>query len=181
MDLEKIAPIIESILKKTLEQKRYPFGFAKFKGVGNKVASGKLRDSIQVQFQKGGVTSKNITRRQFLKGQTGISTIPDTIVVIMEQYSQWVQSGRLPGKKGIPISAIEDWIKSRGLQGRDKKGQFIKRRSFAFAIQTNIKKFGIRPSNFLDVALETIGNDPKIMELLGDEAYEDLINLIEGI
>ncbi len=29
MDLEKIAPIIENILKKTLEQKRYPFGFAK--------------------------------------------------------------------------------------------------------------------------------------------------------
>jgi hypothetical protein len=33
----------------------------------------------------------------------------------------------------------------------------------------------------LDVALETIGNDPKIMELIGDEAYDDLINLIEGI
>jgi hypothetical protein len=26
-----------------------------------------------------------------------------------------------------------------------------------------------------------IANDPKIMELIGDEAYEDLINLIEGI
>jgi len=162
MDLEKIAPIIESILKKTLEQKRYPFGFAKFKGVGNKVASGKLRDSIQVQVKK-------------------VNEDETVIQVLAEQYSQWVQSGRLPGKKGIQISAIEDWIKSRGLQGRDKKGQFIKRRSFAFAIQTNIKKFGIRPSNFLDVALETIGNDPKIMELIGDEAYEDLINLIEGI
>ena len=161
MDLEKIAPIIEDILKKTLEQKRYPFGFAKFKGVGNKVASGKLRDSIQVQVKK-------------------VNEDETVIQVLAEQYSQWVQSGRLPGKKGIPISAIEDWIKSRGLQGRDKKGQFIKRRSFAFAIQTNIKKFGIRPSNFLDVALETIGNDPKIMELIGDEAYEDLINLIEG-
>jgi hypothetical protein len=85
------------------------------------------------------------------------------------------------GRKGVPISAIEKWIKERGLQGRDKNGKFIKRRSFAFAIQNNIKKFGIRPSNFLDVALETIGNDPKIMELLGDAAYEDLINLIEGI
>jgi hypothetical protein len=29
--------------------------------------------------------------------------------------------------------------------------------------------------------LETIGNDPRIMELLGDEAYDELINLIEGI
>jgi hypothetical protein len=129
--------------------------------MGNKVASGKLRDSIKV----------NVI-------DNGNSPI---IEVLAEQYAQWVQSGRLPGKKGVPISAIENWIKSRGLQGRNKKGQFINRRSFAFAIQNNIKKFGIRPSNFLDVALETIGNDPKIMELIGDEAYEDLINLIEGI
>jgi hypothetical protein len=162
MDLEKIAPIIENIMKKTLEQKRYPFGFAKFKGVGNKVASGKLRDSISVQVKK-------------------VNEDETIIQVLSEQYAQWVQSGRLPGKKGVPISAIEEWIKSRGLQGRNKKGQFIKRRSFAFAIQNNIKKFGIRPSNFLDVALEMIADDPKIMELIGDEAYEDLIDLIEGI
>lgn len=162
MDLEKIAPIIEKIMKETLEQKRYPFGFAKFRGVGNKVASGKLRDSISVQVKK---VNENET----------------IIQVLSEQYAQWVQSGRLPGKKGVPITAIENWIKSRGLQGRDKTGKFIKRRSFAFAIQNNIKKFGIRPSNFLDVALETIAQDQKIMELLGDAAYEELIDLIEGI
>jgi hypothetical protein len=161
MDAEKIAPIIEDILKKTLEQKRYPFGFAKFKGVGNKVASGKLRDSISVVAKKQG---------------------DETIIqVLTEEYAQWVQSGRAPGKKGVPISVLEKWIKDRGLQGRNKQGQFIKRTSFAFAIQNNIKKFGIRPSNFLDVAIEMIMSDPKIAELIGDEAYEDLINLIEGI
>lgn len=161
MDLEKIAPIIENILKKTLEQKRYPFGFAKFRGMGNKVASGKLRDSIKV----------NVVQQK-----------DETIIqVLAEEYSKWVQSGRLPGKKGVPIDALEKWIKERGLTGRNKKGQFIKRRSFAFAIQNNIKKFGIRPSNFLDVALEMIAEDEKIMELLGDAAYEELIDLIEGI
>ena len=161
MDLEKIAPIIENIMKKTLEQKRYPFGFSKFRGVGNKVASGKLRDSIKVNV----VTNDN----------------ESIIQIIAEQYSRWVQSGRLPGKRGVPVDAIEKWIKERGLQGRDKTGKFIKRRSFAFAIQNNIKKFGIIPSNFLDVALEMIGQDEKIMELIGNEAYDDLINLIEGI
>lgn len=162
MDLEKVAPIIETIMKKTLEEKRYPFGFAKFRGVGNKVASGKLRDSIKVNVVK-------------------VNQNESIIQVISEEYAQWVQSGRLPGKKGVPIGAIEQWIKERGLQGRDKKGKFIKRRSFAFAIQSNIKKFGIRPSNFLDVALEMIAEDPKVMDLIGDAAYDDLINLIEGI
>jgi hypothetical protein len=161
MDLEKIAPIIENIMKKTLEQNRYPFGFAKFRGTGNKVASGKLRDSIQVKV----VEQKDGT----------------IVQVLAEEYSKWVQSGRAPGKKGVPISALEKWIKERGLTGRNKKGQFINRRSFAFAIQNNIKKFGIRPSNFLDVALEMIADDPKIMELLEGEAYDELINLIEGI
>lgn len=162
MDLEKVAPIIETIMKKTLEEKRYPFGFAKFRGVGNKVASGKLRDSIKVNVVK-------------------VNQNESVIQVISEEYAQWVQSGRLPGKKGVPIGAIEQWIKERGLQGRDKKGKFIKRRSFAFAIQSNIKKFGIRPSNFLDVALQMIADDPKVMDLIGDAAYDDLINLIEGI
>jgi len=161
MDLEKIAPIIEDLMKKTLEEKRYPFGFAKFKGVGNKVASGRLRDSIKVQTV-----------------QQGDHTI---IEVISEAYAQWVQSGRLPGKKGVPISALEKWIKDRNLTGRDKKGRFIKRRSFAFAIQKNIKKFGIRPSNFLDVVLDTLADDPRIIEALENGAYEELIDLIQGI
>lgn len=161
MDLEKIAPIIEGILKKTLEEKRYPFGFSKFKGMGNKVASGKLVDSITVTTQKQGDSA--------------------VMEVLAEAYFQWVQSGRAPGKKGVPIEALEKWIKERGIQGRNKKGQFIKRRSFAFAIQNNIKRFGIRPANFLDIAIEVIMEDPKIAELIEQESYEDLINLIEGI
>lgn len=177
MDLERIAPIIEEIMKKTLEQKRYPFGFAKFRGMGDKVASGKLKDSIRVQVQGG---SRKITRREFLQGQTGLEG-PFVLKVMAEEYAQWVQSGRLPGKKGVPIAALEQWIKERGLTGRDKKGRFIKRKSFAFAIRNNIKKFGIRPSNFLDVVLEMLADDQRIMELIENEAYDDLINLIEGI
>lgn len=161
MDLSAIAPIIQNKLKELLYQKKYPFGFAKYKGIGNKVASGKLVNSIQV-----------VTKQS--KDKT-------VIQVLAEDYLTFVQSGRLPGKRGVPLDQIEDWIKSRGLQGRDKKGRFIKRRSFAFAIQTNIKKFGIRPANFLDVAIQDLGEDEQIIELIGDAAYEELIDLIEGI
>ena len=161
MDLSAIAPIIQNKLKEVLYEKKYPFGFAKYKGIGNKVASGKLVNSIQV-----------VTKQS--KDKT-------VIQVLAEDYLTYVQSGRLPGKRGVPLDQIEDWIKSRGLQGRDKKGRFIKRRSFAFAIQTNIKKFGIRPANFLDVAIQDLGEDEQIRELLGDAAFEELLNEIEGI
>lgn len=162
MDLEAIAPILEEIIKETLQEKRYKFGFAKYKGIGNKVASGNLKNSVQVNV----VSNK--------ENQT-------VLQVIMLEYAQFVQSGRTPGKKFVPIKPLLEWIKERNLKGRDKKGRFIKNLSFAFAIQKNINKYGIRPSNFIDFSIEKIMNDERIVNLIGDAAYEDLINAIEGI
>ena len=159
MDLEKLVPIIEDIFKKALEEKRYPFGFAKNQGMSNKVATGSLRDSIIVTENK-----EN-----------------SSLTISMNAYGQWIQSGRPAGVKGVPITEIIKWIKARKLKGRDKKGRFIKDTNFAFGIQKNIKKFGIRPSNWIDVAIENMMNDNKIFELLGDATYEDLINALEGI
>ena len=161
MDLEAIAPILEDIIRQSLYEKRYQFGFANYKGRSNKVASGTLARSVEVQTkQKGDVT---------------------VLQVLMAEYGQWVQSGRSRGKGFVPVGSLMKWIKQRGLKGRDKKGKFITDKSFAYAIQKNINKFGIRPANFLDISMEKVMNDPRITELLGDAAYEDLINTIEGI
>jgi hypothetical protein len=162
MDLEKIAPILEDIIRQSLYEKRYKFGFADHQGMGNKVASGTLARSVQVK----------------TKHENNLNVLQ----VIMEEYGQWVQSGRLKGKGYVPVGSLLRWIKQRGLKGRDKKtGRFIKDLSFAYAIQQNIRKFGIRPANFLDISIEKIMNDPRIVEALGGAAYEDLINAIEGI
>jgi hypothetical protein len=161
MDYAVIAPIIKDTIQDVLSQRVYPFGFAKLRGLSDKVASGKLRNSVSVEV----VPSED---RPIIR-------------IFMEDYWMWVQSGRLPGKKGVPLDAIEQWIRQRGLTGRDKKGRFIKRRSFAFAIQTNIKKFGIRPSNFLDKAFNLLETDQRILDALGQEAFDELINRLEGI
>ena len=161
MDLEAIAPILEDIIRQSLYEKRYQFGFANHRGTSNKVASGTLARSVQV-----------VTK------QTNDGAV---LQVLMEEYGQWVQSGRLPGKGFVPIGSLLQWIKQRGLKGRNKKGKFMTDKSFAFAIQKNIKKFGIRPANFIDVSIEKIISDSRITDILGDAAYEELINLIEGI
>lgn len=177
MDLEAIAPILEDIIRQSLYEQRYKFGFDRYKGVSNKVASGTLARSIEVQV-KGGF--KKISRRDLLQGQTGYEG-PIEIQILMEEYGQWVQSGRLPGKGYVPIGSLIAWIKQRGLKGRDKNGKFISDKSFAFAIQKNIRKFGIRPANFLDISIEKIMADERITNLIGEATYEDLINLITGI
>lgn len=161
MDLEALAPIMEEIIKETLDERRYKFGFSKYTGISNKVASGTLRNSVRV-FTK---TEKDVTVLQ----------------IMMEEYWQWVQSGRRPGSKGVPTGSLLKWIKDRKLKGRDKLGRFITDKSFAFAIQNNIKKFGIRPSNFLDISIEKMLSDPRITELVGESSFEEVINLIEGI
>lgn len=161
MDLNAIAPIIENKFKEALTEKRYRFGFTKRQGISDKIATGSLYNSIKVNVVPGNQT--------------------EIIQISMNDYGQWVQSGRLPGKKGVPVDALERWIKARGIQGRDKKGRFITRRSFAFAIQQNIKKFGIRTSNWYDVAIDKVLDDDEVINLLEGAAIDELINLIEGI
>lgn len=162
MNLDEIAPIIVNSIKKALSEKRYPFGMGKNKGVGNKVSSGNLRNSVEA----------NVKQTRY----------GEVIEITMADYAMFVQNGRLPGKKGIPISVIEKWISQRKLKGRNQKtGRFITNKSFAFAIQKSIMKFGIRPSNFLDVAIEDIMNNKQIDELLGDAGLDDLLNALEGL
>jgi hypothetical protein len=162
MNLEAIAPLIEDIIKKSLEEKQYRFGFADYQGRGNKVASGRLKNSVEVK-------------------QTTNSKDLQILEVLMIDYAQYVQGGRRRDKKGVPIKSLLQWIKDRGLRGRDKKGKFIKNISFAFAIQKNITKYGIRSANFIDISIEKILADPRIEELIGEATYEDLLNAIEGI
>jgi hypothetical protein len=129
--------------------------------MGNKVASGKLKDSIQVNIVQSGTMTE--------------------IDILMEIYGQWVQSGRMRGKGFVPITSLLKWIKDRGIKGRNKKGRYITDKSLAFGIRNNINKFGIRPANFIDVSLEKIMNDQRIIDALGESTYEDLINAITGI
>jgi hypothetical protein len=161
MDLSEIAPILVKTIQEALEQKRYPFGMPNQKGRGNKIASGTLYNSVQATVRDAGNR--------------------DIIEISMAEYGQWVQSGRLPGKRKIPVSVIERWITQRKLKGRDKKGKYIKNKSLAFAIQQNIFKFGIRPSNFLDIAFDNLVKNEEVINLIADATIEDLINAIEGI
>ena len=53
-----------------------------------------------------------------------------------------------------PRKPIFDWIKKRGIQGRNKKGQFIPRESTAFLIQRSIFNTGIKKTEWFTKAFE---------------------------
>lgn len=167
--LQDLGNLFVDQLKKKIQSKIYPYGNPEARGTSNKVASGEMLDSL---------TAKLIP---------GTGDEPAMLEITYADYFQYVNRGRKMGLKRVPLNALLDWIKVRRLKGRDKKGRFIKNISFAYAIQTNIFKYGIRPTNIYDKALDSIedlfDNPPPELEAQLNELYDaiegDINNFIE--
>jgi len=178
MDLNQITPIIEKLVKDTLRERNYPFGGrpgSVYGGLSNKVASGTLVNSVKV-----------LTKRQ-----NDINSIEIDIAA----YGIFVEEGRASGKNFVPVSAIMQWLTEKGIGIRNPQGQFVKEHRktkkkyeeakktgnilpAAFAIQSSIKRFGIRATNFTELALNKISQDKQILSLLEGQAIDDLMSLI---
>jgi hypothetical protein len=172
MNLEAIAPVIEKIVKDTLKERRYPFGFQGRTGLSNKVASGTLVNSVKVV-----ATNDNNVQN---------------LSIDIAGYGNMVDEGRRPGLRGIPVEAIRQWLEEKGIGVRDERGRYVqghrKRAAanktaeilpIAFAIRKNIEKFGIRSAGFIQISLGKIAENKKILSLLEDSAMADLIKIIE--
>ena len=55
-------------------------------------------------------------------------------------------------KKNLPNGVIERWVKRKGIQGRDKKGRFIKHKTLSFLIGRSIALYGIPATRFFSSA-----------------------------
>jgi hypothetical protein len=87
---------------------------------------------------------------------------------LMEGYGRIVDEGargrdssakapRSPFKysKMPPVSVIEQWLKDKGIQARDKStGRFIKRKQGAYAIAKGIQLYGKEPTYFFRDAFD---------------------------
>lgn len=83
----------------------------------------------------------------------------DGFSIGVSEHAQYMDSGRKPGAKRVPIQALISWIKRYKVGLRDKKtGKFKKRtmtiNAMAFAIQSAIYKKGIKPRPFIEASLE---------------------------
>ena len=138
--LQRLGTIFINFYKQKLQQKIYPYapgytGEGTTRGMSNKVATGQLLNSLTATVVRTPQGSQ--------------------LVITYMDYYEAVNLGRRAKKKKVPISALLDWIKIRGIKGRNKRGRFIPSLSLAFAIQTNIYKYGIAPSNIYDKAYDS--------------------------
>ena len=141
---------LELLVKKFVEEIKKQIATEKFpyapgynnkgtkRGEGDKIATGQLYDSIQ-----GSVTNT-----------------PDGPVALLEyaDYFKYVNEGRRPEVRRVPIKELLEWIKIRGVRFRSERGRFRKGSNLqmAFAIQKNIFKYGVKPANIYDKGLDGI-------------------------
>ena len=66
----------------------------------------------------------------------------DSVVATMLDYGKFVNTGRRRGAALVPIQALVDWVKQKGIETNNKKALGI-----AFAIQKTIQKEGSPTNN----------------------------------
>ena len=81
------------------------------------------------------------------------------ISVFMNSYGVNVNKGRSAGK-GVPPYKLDDWVRrnSSQLRLKDTKPSTIKR--VGYLINRSIKRKGIRPTRFIDIAIQKV--EPKL-------------------
>jgi hypothetical protein len=166
--LERFGRLFIATLKDKIESNEYPYGHPT-RGRGNKVASGNLLNSLTyevVDFQ----------------GQAALK-------ITYADYFKYVNLGRKPRVKRVPLDVLLEWISIKGIRGKTKSGRQMSNRSLAWAVQTNIFKYGIRPANIYDKTLDNIedlfDNPPpdiaEELEYLYDAIEGDINNLINNM
>jgi hypothetical protein len=77
------------------------------------------------------------------------------IQFIFAEEGKYVQSGRRRGARFPPPTPILQWVKAKGIKGRDRTtGRFITDRSLVFLISRGISRDGIKPLPFMSMAIK---------------------------
>lgn len=180
--------LIERIRKEILKP-QYPYGRPNIKGEGNKYASGSLYKNLQF-------------RIEYPTGGGLLGTSPGIIISTGQNlpgknYDLFdvVSYGVLPKKARPPHDTILAWIKMRGItpkrnvEGETNKAKALS--SLAWAVKTNIFKYGIRPANLLGEgkrSLAELFQDPppwlenqinEIVDSIGGDVENFFDNILE--
>ena len=205
MDIETITTIMDDVLKGVLDLKEYPYSAKQRFGTGNKVATGSLRASIMVvptsskgviSFQifandyfqwvqsgraagKKGVPIDAILDWMSARGifATDVSNVKYKSLQSQVSTAYIINRSRIKkGKKALPMKVLLDWIKEKNV-----RFNIDLQRGMAFAIQKNIKEFGILPANIEDKFYDNLESSPIFIDALEQYTFQQFENMVDNI
>jgi hypothetical protein len=91
---------------------------------------------------------------------------------LANDYINYVDRGRKPFTTKVPIPMLIDWIQRYSINA-----QGMTTSQLAFAIQTNIYKFGIQPRYFMDRLADSLGDtvEDRLSKKLEDEIADEFV------
>jgi hypothetical protein len=136
-----------------------------------------LSDTLQMELLNQGHTASealfNSIQSVIEHTLTGI-----TISAQALYYAKFVNAGRKPGTKGVPINLLVEWIRRKRLNMEGKR-----ERSVAFAMQRSIRAKGIKPSRFIDKSIDKFNKSKRLenkierfMEEYAEEQLQTIFN-----
>lgn len=146
------------------------------------------RVSIKAKWTKDGKTWKpsKITKSTYTSNYKASGNLIDSVKVegkglnwevSMLPYAYYVINGRKKGK-GIPIKAMQQWIKDKKIKPRDEGGKFSKtsRETMGFLMNRKIKYFGIEGFDFVEPAKKDVLK--RYSGALTKAIKKDILNII---
>lgn len=97
------------------------------------------------------------------------------IVIEAEQYLDYVDAGRRPGGKKVPISALQQWVQIRGLQPR--AGMTVE--ALPWVIQNSIWRKGIPATNVIPKTISAMQQNTRAIALLEEAIATHIETQIE--
>ena len=205
MDIETITTIMDDVLKGVLDLNEYPYSAKRRFGTGNKVASGSLRASIMVvPTSKKGVISFQIFANDYFqwiqsgraagkKGvpidaildwmnargifATDVSNVKYKSLQSQVSTAYIINRSRIKkGKKALPMKVLLDWIKEKNV-----RFNIDLQKGMAFAIQRNIKEFGILPADIEDKFYDKLEESTVFMDALEQYTFQQFENMVDNI
>jgi len=205
MDIETITDIMDEVLKGVLDLDEYPYSAKRPFGTGNKVATGSLRASIMVvPTSKKGVISFQIFANDYFqwiqsgraagkKGvpidaildwmnargifATDVSNVKYKSLQSQVSTAYIINRSRIKkGKKALPMKVLLDWIKEKNV-----RFNIDLQKGMAFAIQRNIKEFGILPADIEDKFYNKLEGSTVFMDALEQYTFEQFVDMVDNI
>ena len=205
MDIETITTIMDDVLKGVLDLNEYPYSAKRRFGTGNKVATGSLRASIMVvPTSKKGVISFQIFANDYFqwvqsgraagkKGvpidaildwmnargifATDVSNVKYKSLQSQVSTAYIINRSRIKkGKKALPMKVLLDWIKEKNV-----RFNIDLQKGMAFAIQRNIKEFGILPADIEDKFYNKLEESTVFMDALEQYTFQQFENMVDNI
>jgi len=88
----------------------------------------------------------------------------DQFILIANDYFRWVNSGKRPMARKVPVEVLLKWMRRKGI--KPTRGQTYN--SMAFALQNSIYKSGIKARNIVDPIINVT------LDILAEYIAEDL-------